>query len=130
MRARPRLLCTVTESCEASACACLPNPQVLEYQEVIKSTAGNSVLVHWGGVEGRLIASLPYLSDVHVIDGLAVCRFALGASGSGHFDLPAGLNFSLSMDVLATIFGFNFTHTASQDTRDRSRRSCSSSGMR
>ena len=92
-----------------------------EYQEAIKSTAGNGVLVHWGGVEGRLIASLPYLSDVHVIDGLQVCRFALGAKGNGQFDLPAGLKFSLSMDALATIFGFKFTHTASQDTIDQIR---------
>ena len=87
----------------------------------MKSTAGNGVLVHWGGAEGRLIASLPHLSDVHVIDGLAVCRFALGASGNGHFDLPAGLNFSLGMDALAQIFGFKFTHRASQDTIDQIR---------
>ena len=87
----------------------------------MKSTAGNGVLVHWGGAEGRLIASLPYLSDVRVINGLAVCRFALGASGNGHFDLPAGLKFSLGMDVLGRIFGFKFTHTASQDTIDQIR---------
>lgn len=92
-----------------------------EYKEAIKSTAGDGVLVHWGGVEGRLIASLPYLSDVHVIDGLSVCRFALGASGNGRFDLPDGLKFSLGMDVLAAIFGSQFTHTASQDTRDQIR---------
>ena len=116
--------CTVTETCEASACACLPNPQVREYQEAIKSTAGNGVLVHWGGVEGKLIASLPYLSDVHVIDGLSVCRFALGANGSGQFDLPAGLKFSLGMDVLATIFGFKFTHTARARTRLTRSASC------
>ena len=87
----------------------------------MKATAGRGVLVHWGEAEGRLVASLPSLSDVRVINGLAVCRFALGATGNGQFNLPDGLKFSLGMDALAKIFGFTFTHTATQDTMDQMR---------
>ena len=92
-----------------------------DYQNAMRSTAGRGVLVHWGGCEGRLVKSLGASSGIHVIDGLAVCRYAFGANGSGRFDLPDGLKFSLSMDVLAQIFGFEFTHRASQDTRDQVR---------
>ena len=96
--------------------------QVEAFKQAMLSTKGRGYLVHWGGCEKQLVEGLGRKGRrVRTINGLGVCRYAFGASGNGGFpDMPAlPVGFSLSMDLLALLFGFTFTHGAEQDVKDQ-----------